>query len=86
MNIPQRMSSTDLFFLQYVIRSLKIQEREDKIQELLKYIPSLDIFMQWEYSKILPQIFEHIPIGSISIKLPPKQLLFLKNRWKKGLR
>ena len=86
MNIPHRMSSTDLFFLQYVIRSLKIQEREDQIQELLKYIPSLDIFMQWEYSKILPQIFEHTPIGSISIKLPPKQLLFLKNRWKKGIR
>ena len=60
--------------------------REDKIQELLKTIPSLDLFMQWEYSKILPQIFEHIPIGSISLKLPPKHLLFLKNRWKKGVR
>ena len=80
------MSSTDLFFLQYVVRALKLQKREDKIQELLKIIPSLDLFMQWEYSKILPQIFEHIPIGSISLKLPPKHLLFLKNRWKKGVR
>ena len=86
MHIPQTMSSTDLFFLQYVVRALKLQNREDKIQELLKRIPSLDLFMQWEYSKILPQIFEHIPIGSISLKLPPKHLLFLKNRWKKGVR
>ena len=39
--------------------------------------------MQWEYGKILPQIFEHIPIGSISLKLPPKHLLFLKTDGKK---
>ena len=81
--IPQTMSSTDLFFLQYVVRALKLQKRENKIQ-LLKIIPSLDLFMQWEYSKILPQIFEHIPIGSINLKLPPKHLLFLKTDGKKA--
>ena len=80
----QARTPTDLFFLQYVIRALKIQNKEADINTLLQQnnIEESHELLRWEYSKILPNHFEKVPIGNLSLKLTPLQLLHLKNRWK----